>query len=275
MKIVGSIFLLFMVAILGLGSCSTIDTGSVGVRSSFGQIESTEVMPGFYFKMPMVTSIQEMNTKESSTDLTDLKPKASDNLSLQDMDVSVYYEVSPNKVADLMIKYKGQATEGEDGTWYPGAGLVDRVSRTAVQDAVADMPSLTIHTKREQLSNTIHENVQKLLDQNDPGVFRITRIVIQKITTDPSIEQSIQNAVKAQKALEVMATNEKRAEAQARINVVAAEGQRKANEILTQSLTPAYLQHERNLALAAAAASPAAKTVLLQANATPLINVGN
>lgn len=262
-------------SMLMLGSCSTIDTGSVGVRSSFGQIEATEVQPGFYMKMPMVTSIQEMNTKETSVNLTDLKPKAADNLSLQDMDVSVYYEVSPDKVADLMIKYKGQAGQGDDGTWYPGSYLVERVSKTAVQDAVADMPSLTIHTKREQLSNTIHQNVQKLLDQNDPGVFRVTRIVIQAITTDSSIEASIQNAVKAQKALEVMSINEKRAEAQARINVVTAEGQAKANTVLTASLTPSFLQHERNLALQAAAGSPGAKTVILQANTTPLLTVGN
>ena len=53
----------------------------------------------------MLTRAYEFSAKEIALDLNDLRPKAADNLSLQDLDVTVYYNAAPGAIADLMVKY--------------------------------------------------------------------------------------------------------------------------------------------------------------------------
>ena len=56
----------------------------------------------------------------------------------------------------------------------------------------------------EQVKDHIARKIQEELDRTDKGVFSISRVVIRSVQTDPSIEQSIQQAVANQKKLEAM-----------------------------------------------------------------------
>ena len=82
-----------------------IESGNVGVRKTLGKVRTDEVSPGLNFKLPAVTIITEFVGKEIAIDLTDLTPKAADNLSLRDMDVTVFYKAASEKIADLYVKY--------------------------------------------------------------------------------------------------------------------------------------------------------------------------
>jgi regulator of protease activity HflC (stomatin/prohibitin superfamily) len=112
------------------GAVGTIGTGNAGVRTTLGVISTDEVGPGIYVKWPLISSVQEFTAKEIAIDLQDLTPKAKDNLSLQDMDVTVYYRANPAAIAELQAKYSGQSMLDE-GTrvWMPAYGLVFRVAR--------------------------------------------------------------------------------------------------------------------------------------------------
>src|SRR5262245_7706880 len=83
------ILILVIGAALLLGVAGTIATGNVGVRTTLGIISQQEVTPGVYLKWPVISSVEEFTAKEVAIDLTDLTPKAKDNLSLRDMDVSI------------------------------------------------------------------------------------------------------------------------------------------------------------------------------------------
>ncbi|MFC4314191.1 hypothetical protein ACFPN2_34290 [Steroidobacter flavus] len=48
-----------------------------------------EVTPDVFMKWPMISRADEFTAKEVALDLTHLTPKARDNLSLQDMDITV------------------------------------------------------------------------------------------------------------------------------------------------------------------------------------------
>lgn len=261
-------------AMLSMGSCTTIDTGNVGVKESFGQIDLEEVPAGFTFKAPMITSIDNYNVREVALDLQNLTPKAKDNLSLQDMDVSVFYEVEPSKVADIVTDFKGQTIwDDENDVWLPGRGLVNRFAREAVYDAVSKMESLTIHQKREQVVAEVKRTLQRNLDHIAPGTFRVTNIVIRAITTDPSIEQSIQRAVQAQKELEQVGVQKEIAEKRAEIAVAEARGQADANRVVNSSLTPELLKLKQIEAMNNLATSGNSKTIVMPSNATPLVSV--
>ncbi|RMG32510.1 MAG: hypothetical protein D6720_13160, partial [Gammaproteobacteria bacterium] len=95
----------FVAAILIAASAYVIETGNVGVKRTLGKIDPEEVGAGLHFKLPLVTTVEEFSAKENQIDLENLTPKAKDNLSLRDFDVTVYYTARPNKIADLRIKY--------------------------------------------------------------------------------------------------------------------------------------------------------------------------
>lgn len=269
-------FLAFFGLFLGLGSCTIIDTGNVGVRTNMGQIDNQEVQAGLTWKLPMVTSIDHYNVREATLDLANLTPKAADNLSLNDLDVSILYEVNAAKVADVVIGFAGQSPwDDETNTFMPGRGIIHRQSRESIYSAVSEIDSLTIHKNRAKLAARIKEDLQKRLDTISPDTFNVTTVMIRNVTTDKSIERSIQKAVVAQKDLERKQVEEKIAEAQARITVTQAEGTAKANKVLNESLTPRLLQYQQNEVMGKFAASGKSSTVILPSNATPLVNVGN
>jgi hypothetical protein len=117
----------------------------------------------------------------------------------------------------------------------------------------------------------------RLLDKTDPGVFRITRVVVRAVITDPSIEESIRNAVANQKRLEAMEVQTQIAQKEAEIKVTEARGIAESNRIIAGSLTREYLQHEANQALLKFAESDNASTVILPAgmSVAPLINTNS
>jgi regulator of protease activity HflC (stomatin/prohibitin superfamily) len=258
------------------GAIGTIGTGNVGVRTTLGVISPEEVGPGVYLKWPLISSVQEFTAKEIAIDLQDLTPKAKDNLSLQDMDVTVYYRADAAAIAELQAKYSGQSMLDEaNRVWMPAYGLVFRVARNVAYEEVARVDSLVMHVRRDELAEAISANMQAELERTDPGVFSISRAVIRSVRTDPSIEQSIRDAVANQKKLEAMTIQTEIAKREAEIRITEAEGIAKANRIIADSLTREYLQHEVNQALQEFARRGNTNTVVVPASmgVAPLINL--
>ena len=273
-RIGGGLVLALLLLLLG-GAFGTIDTGNVGVRTTLGIMDREEVTPGVFTKWPLISRVQEFTGKEVSIDLTDLTPKARDNLSLRDMDISVFYRAESAAIADLFAKYANQSALLEDsGVMLPAYNLVFRVARNAAYEEVAKLDSLVMHTRRDELANAMHQNMQQELDSTDPGVFKVTRVVIRAVSTDPSIEESIRTAVSNQKKLEAMEVQTRIAEKEAQIKVTEARGIADSNRIISGSLTREYLQHEANQALLKFAESGNSSTVVVPAGmaVTPLLN---
>lgn len=270
-------FVVVALLALGLTSCGTIESGNVGVRTTLGKVNAEEIEPGLYFGIPGIVRVQEFSAKEIGLDLNDLTPKARDNLSLRDLDVTVYYRVLPTAIADLYVKYAAQhgLQEGKKSTYLPALGLLTRLSRNVVYEQAAKIDSLVMHTQRDELAVAVQRGLQAELDANDKGVFAISRVVIRQLTTDPAIEKTIQESVAAQKQLETTKQRIAIAEAEAQVEIKKAEGVAKANQIINQSLTREYLQHESNLALQKFAEKGGTSTVVIPANMqiAPLINI--
>ncbi len=260
-----------------LSTAGTIQTGNVGIRTTLGIISKDEIEPGIYLKMPIISSVQEFSAKDILIEISDLTPKAKDNLSLRDMDVSVYYRADPKAIAELSAKYASQSSRHEDGYYMPAFQLVWRIARNACYEEIAKLDSLLIHTQRDQLGLAIAKKLQEELDRTDKGVFTVSRVVIRSVQTDPSIEQSIQQAVANQKKLEAMQVQTEIAKREAEIKVTEAHGIAEANKIIAGSLTREYLQHEANQALLKFAEKGNSNTVVIPSgmSVTPLINTGN
>jgi regulator of protease activity HflC (stomatin/prohibitin superfamily) len=243
-----------------------IESGNVGVRKTLGKVNPDEDAPGLNLKLPGITQVTEFVGKEIAIDLTDLTPKAADNLSLRDMDVTIFYKADSTKIADLYVKYaNAHQYDQESDSYFPAYRLVYREARRAAYETVAKIDSLTMHKKREQIGESIKVRLQQSLDGNDADVFVVTRVVIRSVLTDPSIEESIREAVANQKRLEAKQVMVEIERKNAEIEAIRAEGIAKANGIINQTLTAEYLQHELNLTLQKFAET-GANTIVVPAN---------
>jgi len=231
-----------------LGSFYVVDTGHVGVERTLGRVDLTETEPGMNFKLPLLTQSYEFSAKEIALDLNDLKPKAADNLSLQDLDVTVYYNAAADSVADLMVKYANASQQAPEAI-LPAYGIVYREARGAVYEEIAKVDSLELHRLRDALQTSIQDSLQARLEAKDGDALQISRVVVRALNTDPSIEASIREAVANQKKLEAKQISVDIAKKDAEIEIERARGIAEANIIINESLTAQYLQHEINMAL--------------------------
>lgn len=241
--------LVVVIGILAALSAYTVESGNVAVERTLGKVNHTEQLQGLNFKFPLLTVSLEYSAKEIAIDIDDLKPKAADNLSLRDLDVSVFYRVPQDRVSELMVKYAASAVRGSDGVYMPAYGLVVREARSTIYEKVSEIDSLQLHKQRELLQNDVLSALQARLEKSDPGDFLITRVVVRALNTDPSIEAAIREAVEAEKRLEAKQVQVEIAKKDAEIEIERAKGIAEANSIINESLTAEYLQHEINKAL--------------------------
>lgn len=266
-------FLLIIFVVLLVTACGRIETGNVGVRTNgFNkQIQIDEVPAGFYFAV--IDSVGQYVTKETELSFDNLRPKAKDNLSLADLDVSIFYTVAPAKVADLVVKYSGMSPINENnGLYYPGYKLIERIGRGVIYDSIAHFESLTLHTKRSEVEAAILKQIQDELDRTDKDTFSVTKVVIRQVITDPALEESIRAAVQMQKQVEAKQNELELAKAEAARKVVEAQGVADSNEIVARSLTPQFIQYKQIEAMQSFA-SDGTHTVVLPSGINPLVTI--
>ena len=238
-----------LIGIVSFMSAYTVQTGNVAVERTLGQVNHEEQGQGLNFKLPFLTKSMEFSAKEIAIDINDLTPKAADNLSLKDLDVSVFYQVPKDRVSELFVKYAAAAARGADGIYMPAYGLLVREARAAIYEQVSQIDSLQLHKQRGLLQSSVLEELQRRLNSSDPGDIIITRVVVRALNTDPSIEAAIRDAVEAEKRLEAKQVQVEIAKKDAEIEIERAKGIAEANNIINSSLTAEYLQHEVNTAL--------------------------
>ena len=216
-----------------LTACGAIQTGEVGVRTTFtGKVVEQEIGQGFYTHI--TSDVREFSTKEIAIELFDMQPKAGDNLTLDDLDIEVYYTINPSSVVDMHIKYANRHARSRTGSYLPVYNLVKSFAREAVYGTVSEYDSLVVHQERDKIRLQVKERTQEALDATDPDVFQIQKVVIRDVKTDPTIEDSIKLAVARNKELEAK-----------KIELQIAREQVLINEALTMSLTPEILEQKR------------------------------
>jgi hypothetical protein len=259
-----------LVISIGLSGCGgVIETGSVGVRTTMGDVSQTEEGQGIY--AAVFSHVDHYTVKETPIELNDLTPRAKDKLTVKDLEVSVYYRGVPGTIAKFMSTHAGASAKFQgEGFARPGYYLVSNLAKGAIYDAVTEYDSLALNQSRTELEGKILTQTQRLLDA-DPsvkGTFVVTRVVVRKIQTDPTIDQAIQQTVLAQQQLAQKENQAQVAHKDAEIRRINAEGQANANTELQKTLTPAFLQHEYNLALQSCASNEHCTMIIGQSGNT-------
>lgn len=256
-----NIIVLVLISLTLIG-CGRIETNMVGVRTTFtGEVKTQEEPQGFY--TAFTSNVMEFSCKEITISLQNMQPKAGDNLTMKDLDIDVYYTVKCDQTAEQHLKYSNRTQRDPDlGVYYAGYNFVGSRAREAAYDAVALFDSLDVHKNRELIRETIREQTQRMLDGDDPGVYHISKVIIENAVTDPSVEDSIRLAVQKDKELEAV---------QKQVEIL--KQQALANQQLQVSLTPEILTQKYLEVLTAAADSGNLKLVDLGCQGGALLNI--
>lgn len=235
-------------AILFVGSalagCSQIDTGNTGVESTFGQVKEQTLPPGVYFTL--FKTVYEINTKEIGFELNDMQPKARDNVTMTDVDVTIYYKTQPNAVSKIMTKYAGDMIRDKNGDYVLGWSLIGRMSRESVYNAFSKFNASEMHTKRSDISNFVRQTLQQEIDSDaGKGMFEITNVLIRNIVTDPRLEESIKQSAEVEFNVRKKKQELELATAEAERKKIEAEGEAVANRIIADSITSNLIELRR------------------------------
>lgn len=269
MKFIKTLALAALVALMA--ACTQIDTGNVGVESTFGQVKEDSLPPGVY--MTAFKTVYEISAKEVPLELNDLTPKTKDRITMKDMDITVYYKMNPAFAAKLFARYSGDLVDNKDA-YILGSGVVKRVAREAAYTAAAKFDSSEIHVKRTELAADIRANLTKeLVEDAGKGAFEVTNVIIRSVLTDTALEDSIRQAAAVENQIRQKQGQIDLAKAEAERKRVEAEGEARANTIIANSLTPTLIELRRIEAMAGFAGKGTNTVLLPTGGATPLIQV--
>lgn len=215
--------------ILMFGSIRTINSGQVGIRVRFGKVVNTEMNEGINFKMPLVEKIVKFNIQVQKVELK----TASASKDLQDvsMKIAVNYRVDPKKATSL---YKNVGKKYEEIVLQP-----------AIQESIKAVTSQ--YTAEELITNRseVSKKCMETLDSKVKGYgLLIDNFNIIDFDFSAEFNKAIEEKqVAEQKVLTAKQELEKE-KIEAEKKLVKAEAEKKANELLNQTLTDEVLMQQ-------------------------------
>lgn len=218
-----------------LGGCTQIDTGNVGVVKTGGQYKAEELTPGWH--VSVFSTVFEVSTKENGISFQDLKPKTADQITVEDLDVDVYYQMNPAKAQDTMIRLAGDLTKNSDGDYVPGYNYVSRTAREAIYTAMSAVTAADAQVKRTAIPSEVQRLLQAELDSKfEKGWFTVTNVNLRNLTVSKALETKIREAAQVDYQIAAKQKQVTLAEEEAKRLRAVAQGEADAAKIKAQAL---------------------------------------
>lgn len=218
------LFMLFS-AMLMLSSCTTVDSGEIGIKfhrwsgssEDYGGVEGT--CKGIVWYNPFTTSVFTYPTMVQRKNYEPFTINAKD-ASVFTMDPQLAYHLNPDKACDIFVKYRKPIEELEDG-----------YIRTCIYEAYRtcgnSYTSDSLMSNRAKFEADVRARLEKSLAQEGFIVDEFTSAITPPKSLTEMIDaknRAVQSALKASNEI-------KEAEAKAKIDVAKAEGAAKAMKI--------------------------------------------
>jgi regulator of protease activity HflC (stomatin/prohibitin superfamily) len=251
-----------MTLLTGCGMGTVAEGNAAIVYGTTGKFAGT-VGPGFYWKP--FQRVDEYMMKEITIPFENMRPKAQDDLSLQDLDVDIAYRVtSQEALARLALKRSGSSAGFKGDDFYmPAYNYVKNVTDSEISDATSKFNSMQIHKSRDALAAAIHKQLQDTLNVSDPGDIKVTRVQVRRALPDASIEEGIRRVIN--KGKEKEAADLEKGIAQALAD---------ANAKKTVGLSEQVLQEKYLDALKTCAANQHCTMIIDGSTSSKMLNIG-
>jgi len=247
-KLIGLVGFVALSIMGAVSSCTSVDTGSVGVVKVFGAVEPYTLPEGMHWIRPWAR-VTEVTTQNATTDTE--AAAASKDLQMVHTKVTLQWSISPESAPRFLQRF-GDC----DGCW---TGLLSPAVQEVVKAVSARYTAEQLITHRAQVKAEIEVGLNEfmkktLTERGVPGAIRIANVAVTNFDFSHEFNASIEAKVKAEQD-SLRAENEKKtrvtqAEAKAREVTLAAEAE--AKQTTLQSDANAYAIEAESKAKAAA-----------------------
>lgn len=251
---------LITLTILGaflFSSCTVIRPGEVGIKQTLGKFTGEIKTQGAVYYNPLITKIIKESTQTSNVKL-DLNLPTKEGLSVRS-EISILYRLEASKITSV-LENLGQNYES----------VITSVFRSAASDVCAKFYAKDMHSgMRAEIESEILKKMKILLEKQADGIDLIA-VLMKSIALPNGLASSIERKLQAeQDALRMeFILDQEKLEAQRKI--INATGERDAQIIITEGLTPGIIKLKAIEAFKELAKSPNAKTIITDGE-TPLI----
>jgi len=283
----------FALLSLLISSCATVMPDQIGVKRTFGRIQDNVRQPGVVGFNPFTTRVVRVPVRTMNLAIVENLP-SKEGLTIRS-ESSILYRIKPSAVPQIL---KETGMEFEEMLILP-------VFRSAASDVCSKYYAKDMHSaKRAEIEGEIKK---RMIEICAPKGFIIESVLLKSIVLPGGLSKSIeakleaeQDALRMQFVLDrqrqeaqrqiidaegakeiarIQAEGRKNAtiinaEAKARGIEIEAEGVKRANELITVSLTPNVLKFKQIEAFQMLSNSPNTKTIVTDGK-TPMVNMLN
>ncbi|HIK28673.1 MAG: prohibitin family protein [Oscillatoriaceae bacterium SKW80] len=241
-----------VVALLGALICisrliTIIPAGYVGVVDTFGSVSPTPLKPGIHFLNPFSKLVK------FSTRIKDIKETVSTTSReglLLNLDVSLQYSLNPEKAAEV---YKKIGTDEQE--------IVISRFRSIIRKITSSYESKGVYTeKRQEITDKIRE---ELSQQVTPLGFIVEETLLRDVQLPQNLQAAIQEKLRAEQESQQMEFVLQKERKEAERKQIEAKGIANFQKIVSQGLTPQYLQWKNIEAMEKLATSSNTKVIVI------------
>tara|TARA_R110002126_G_scaffold181187_4_gene330046 strand:+ start:57397 stop:58206 length:810 start_codon:yes stop_codon:yes gene_type:complete len=253
----------FGILILVMGffsSCAVIRPGEVGIKQTLGKLSDEVQTQGTVYYNPITSKVVKESTQTKNIKLV-LSLPSKEGLSVNS-EISILHRLEANKVASV-LKNLGPDYES----------VITSVFRSAASDVCAQFFAKDMHSgMRANIEKEILEKMKQNLEKQADGIELIS-VLMKRIQLPRGLASSIERKLQAeQDAMRLkFVIDQETLEAERKI--INAKGERDAQLIIAEGLTPGILKLKAIEAFRELARSQNAKVIITDGK-TPLI-VGN
>ncbi|MGA2083339.1 MAG: prohibitin family protein [Holophaga sp.] len=244
--------------------------GQAGVVLLFGKVQPEALPSGLHFINPFASVVEmEVRTRNyTMSNITDEGQKkgddsiqviTSDGLTVK-LDCTIFYALQQNMVAKI---YSEIGPDVEDK-------ILRSEIRASLRDAAANLLATELYTSRRQ--SFVDQVTRTLKASFESRGITMEQVLLRNVLLPDQITKAINDKIAADQEAQKMTFVLQKEKQEAERKRIEAEGQAKAQQIVSQSLTPQILEYQRIQALRYVGEK--GNLIITNSGATPLIQVG-
>jgi prohibitin 1 len=247
------------IIILGLfsSSCAVVRPGEVGIKQTLGKLSKEVKTQGTVIYNPLISKVIKESTKTSNIKLV-LRLPSKEGLSVNS-EISILYRLQANKVGSV-LENLGQNYES----------VITSVFRSAASDVCAKFFAKDMHSgMRADIEAEILAKMKVNLELQADGIDLIA-VLMKSIQLPGGLANSIERKLQAEQDAMRLKFVLQQETLEAERKIINAKGERDAQLIIAEGLTPEVLRLKAIEAFKELAKSENAKTIITDGK-TPLI----
>ena len=249
------ISLLFF-ALLLMSSCAIIRPGDIGVKQKFGKMSKKAHTEGVIIYNPFISKVIVTTLQTKNLELS-LSLPSKEGLSVTSQ-ISILYRLDKTMLQKVITTY---------GLRYES--IISSIFRSAASDVCAQFYAKDMHSgMRSKIEQSIKEKMGSILTSQ--GIV-IESVLMKSIQLPPGLAASIEQRLQAEQDAMRMDFLKQQAERQAEIKIIEAKGERDAQKIQSEGLTPEIIKLKSIEAFKLLSDSPNSKVIITNGTAPFLI----